>query len=362
MGISSGFAYEASATSIDSGGVVGSDIVLLSGDVGSGAECAIPFPRTLLPLINGTVLETLVTRLSAITWSTCTVCSNGHTDALRRSAALATRIRPKPYFLADAAPLGPAGCLRACDSEFRGESVFVAGGSTWLEEDPAWMIRQHLAHGNALTVYCTGDTKRALMFGRTALQPSGVYCVQREALSFVKSQGFQDIKEQLIPALRNAGLRVGAVRLRSPVFAVTDWPSYMRALSRACGIGPTPATGFHQLRPGVWCGEGSVVSDTARLSGPIVLGEDCVVEAGVSLNGPVVLGSGSRVGADSSLIRVVAPNSVAFPRGSFVSDRFIGSGQNEAGLVLRQNGRGTRPSTVLRTGLRKKLRFSRAGR
>ena len=362
VGTSSGLIYESSAFGIDAGGAVGADIVLLAGDVGSNTTGAFAPSRALLPLLDGTVLDSLLARLGATAWSSCTICANGHTELLRRSTSLPQGMRLSPRFFADASPLGPAGCLHACMPSLHGNAVFVAGAATWLEEDPAWMLQQHRANGNALTVYCNNDMNRALPSGRAVLQHCGVYCVEREALNSVRSSGFLDIKEQLIPALRTAGLRVGAVRVRSAAFPVTDWSSYMRALTHSCAAQPAPSTAYRREGPSVWTGRNVHVATSARLMGSVILGDDCLIENGASLIGPIILGSGCHVEEGATLVRVIAPQKTRFDADSFVNDRFFGT---DTGLGAGGSGRPSRaegtPSSVGMRSSRSLRRCSNAG-
>jgi len=227
------------------------------------------------------------------------------------------------HFVEDGAPLGPAGCLRSCAPRFQTQTVFVTHGAIWLEEDPQWMVEQHRTHGNAVTVFCNDDTHRALMFGRTALRPCGVYCMDHAALGHLQDHRFQDIKEQMIPKVRDSGQRVGVVRVRSPVFEVRDWPAYMRALSRSCANGLAERLGFEEVSAGVWCGRNVTIAPGAQLNGPIVLGNGCRIGRGVSLIGPVMLGDLCTVEDETVLLRVVAPSATRFAAGSVHLDRLI---------------------------------------
>ncbi len=301
------------------------DWLILAGTVGDEASWAGDVPHQLLPLPGTTLLESLLANLRSVSSDreSCTICVNQQAELIAqrterfRSPTFNVRVQE------DSLPLGTAGCLKSCEPCLSGGTVFVTGGSVWLEDDPRWMLEQHRAQGNALTVFCTTDPSLCNGKQRKLLRPTGVYCCEPVVLEHIRSTGYQDLKEQLVPALQHAGLRVGAVGLKRPACQVSDWRSYMYVLHRVLSTGRFPVEGYRQLAPGIWCGDDVSVADDARIVGPALIGHRCRIEQGAVVIGPAILGNRTRVGTRCWLIRVVARDGAHCPAGAWSTDQFV---------------------------------------
>lgn len=319
------------------------DFVVLAGTIGSDVPWARGFPRPLLPLGDGrTLLDALLGRFDMYPDALSAVCANGHTDIIEAYAARGDRQKPIVLF-EEGVPLGTAGCLRQCASHLKTDRFFLASGTTWLAGDPQAMLEQHRSSGNTMTVFCTQEPGSETK-GRRRLTPTGIYCCEREALKFIRPAGYQDLKEQWVPAIRRAGLRVGAVVVSEASGEIRAWSNYIRVLTESINAAKLSDRRSQMAAPGVWIGRGSKVSASARIVGPVVLGQGCEIGDDTLLVGPVVLGDGCRVGSGSRLVRVVAPGRVAFGADSSVSDRLIPPWDATAGprLLAAVNPEGSR--------------------
>ena len=299
------------------------DAVILAGSIGQDATWTGGCPRPLLPLPGSTLLHALVARLNQTAPASITVCAHGRTDLIANRLRNGAWMNGEPTILEDAIPRGTAGCLRACQSRFESDAILVVGGCVWLDDNPEWMIQQHRSRDNALTVFCSPDEHSPRIGQDSRLRPSGVCCCDRRALDLIRPQGYQDLKEQLIPALQDAGLRVGAVVLPGHTREVVDWAAYMEVLWRVLSADRLSADGYRQLTPDVWCGEGVSIAPTARIVGPAVLGHRCTLESDSVVVGPAILGDGSCAGRGSRLIRVVTTDGVRIPQGRWHVDQVL---------------------------------------
>jgi len=299
------------------------DLVILAGTVGPGAPWARGLLRPVLPLPGTTIIEALLKNLREVFDGTCTICANSHTgpiaSRLGRDASLASQVE----FFEDPIPRGTAGCIKACESRIRGDVIFVAGASVWLEDDPLWMIEQHRAQGNALTVFCTRGAAGIGARQNGQFKPVGLYCCDPVVMDFIPEVGYRDLKEQLVPALQRAGLRVGAVVLQHQTCEVSDWETYLHAVTRALSDSRLQGSGYWQLTPDVWRGEDVEIAPQARVVGPALLGHGCRVADGAVVIGPTILGDGSHVGHGSWLMRVVAPHGARIPAGVTIADQLL---------------------------------------
>lgn len=318
------------------------DFVVLAGTIGSDVQWARGFPRPLLPLGDGrTLLDALLRRFDNYPNSLSAICANGHSDIIEAYAAQDARRKPLMLF-EEGAPLGTAGCLRPCAAHLQSETFFLASGTAWLADEPEALLEQHRAGGNAMTVFCTRDPGDSEGQPRRLI-PTGIYCCKRETLKYIRPAGYQDLKEQWVPAMQRAGLRVGTVVVSSASGEIRTWSNYMRVLSESVNSADLSDRRSQMVAPGVWIGRRTKVAPTARIVGPVILGQGCEIEDDTLLVGPVVLGDGCRVGAGSRLVRVVAPGRVEFPADCSVSDRLVPPWDARAGArLLAHVGRGSR--------------------
>jgi len=301
------------------------DWVVLAGTAGDEATWARAVPRQLLPLPGTTLLESLLAHLrtASVEGENCTICLNRHADLI---GPRVRRFHSPTFDISiqeDSLPLGTAGCLKSCEERLANGTIFLTGGSVWLEDDPRWMLEQHRAQGNVLTVFCTKDASFSNGRQRTLLRPAGIYCCEPTVLEHIRPLGYQDLKEQLVPALQRAGLRVGAVPLSQPACQVSGWQSYMHVLQRVLSAGRVPMEGYRELAPGVWCGRDVSVASDARIVGPALIGHECRIDPGAVIIGPTLLGNRTRVGTGTWLIRAVAPEGADCPAGVSLTDQFV---------------------------------------
>ena len=303
-------------------GALDADGVVLAGTVGHDAHWTRGWPRPALPLSTCTMIENLVDRLGGTLSGALALCVNGRAEWLGEQVQRLHPYGTKITLHRDAMPRGSAGCLRDCRDRLTGQAILAMGASVWLDDDPAWLLRRHREEGNALTLFCIRTPSLQTRGQLDVLRPTSLFCCEPSVLDFVRPSGFQDVKEQLVPALRRAGLRVGAVALRGNTCEVTDWESYMRVLAADLAVRGA-SRGAHQLVSEVYCGADVEIGNGARLVGPLSLGDRCRIGDHALLIGPLVLGDDCVVEEDARLIRVVAPVSARFAANASVTDVFV---------------------------------------
>ncbi len=307
------------------------DLVIFAGSVGKGATWTRGCIKSLLPLpAKSTLIEALIRRFDSQSIQKCIICSDGHKQQFAKRVNGLKSVHVQIEFFEDSVPLGTAGCLKACEHRTDSETVLLAGGSVWLDDDPQWMLEQHRREGNALTVFCTKDPGWAGVASQQHLRPAGLFCCDRSVFKHIRSTGFQDLKEQLVPALKRAGLRVGAVALPGGSCEVSDPATYMEIIARILSEGRFLSDSFARIAPDIWCGRNVHIAPQARIVGPVLLGHDCRIEDGAVIVGPTMLGDGSHVGQHARLIRVVAPHRLRVRPGLYLTDRVLTAPQTFA--------------------------------
>ena len=194
-------------------------------------------------------------------------------------------------YLEDWSPRGAAGCVRDAGIKTDADTFVVADGTSVPVVDLEELLEAHQASGAAVTVVVGADAA-----GR--LRPSGVYVFDRRSFDFIPEDGFQDIKEKLIPRLYGAGEQVSTHMARAVAPRVVNTDTYL-ALNQwvveRVSRDLDPADGFRASGDTV-VHESAAVDRSARLLGPVLLGPRVSVQAGATIVGPVSIGPGTTVG------------------------------------------------------------------
>jgi len=196
----------------------------------------------------------------------------------------------------DITPRGPAGCLRDVVAESGAQTQVVADGSHIPPFDLNALLAVHRSSNAAMTVVLTSyDPASGLNDGR--LRPVGVYVVEARALQEIPPTGYRDIKEGLIPALREAGEPVLPYVVHDPDYRLSDLAGHLATQEYILGRvrrGDLIAADYTRI------GDAFVhvrarVDERARLLGSCLIGPHARVEGDAIVIGPTVIGSHCRI-------------------------------------------------------------------
>jgi len=256
-------------------------------------------PRPLLPVAQQPLIAYALRWMERGGLAHATICANSAARSIR------TRLEPAGFaisldYLEDWNPRGAAGCVRDAGERCAASTFVVADGTALPVVGLAELLEVHHAAAAVLTIVVGADAT-----GR--LCPTGVYVFDRRAFDYIPTDGYQDIKERLLPRLYASGEFVATHVTGSVAPRVVNTDTYLAldawAVERAtCDRGL--ARGYRV------CGEAVVhesarVDSNARLLGPMLLGPGAVVEAGATLVGPLSLGPKTTVGRRAVLSRSV---------------------------------------------------------
>jgi NDP-sugar pyrophosphorylase family protein len=256
-------------------------------------------PRPLLPVAQQPLISYALRFMREGGIETATVCTNSAARVVR------TRLGAAPLglrldYLEDWNPRGAAGCVRDAGARTSARTFVVADGTAVPVAAVSELLEAHHSTGAALTVVVGADAT-----GR--LCPSGVYVFDRRAFDFIAAEGFQDIKERLIPKLYEAGEHVATHVTRRLAPRVVNVDSYLAldqwAVERAAEawlVGDD-----YKLSGEALVHASTRVDPTARLLGPMLLGPAVEVSAGATLVGPLSIGKGTRIGRGAVVSRSV---------------------------------------------------------
>jgi carbonic anhydrase/acetyltransferase-like protein (isoleucine patch superfamily) len=224
-------------------------------------------------------------------------------------------------YLEDWSPRGAAGCVRDAGIKSDADTFVVADGTSVPVVDVDELLEAHHAAGAAITVVVGADAA-----GR--LRPSGVYVFARRVFDFIPEDGFQDIKEKLIPRLYGAGEHVSTHMASVVAPRVVNTDTYLALNQWAVERAPQhldPEDGFRVSGEAV-VHDSATVDPGARLLGPVLLGPRVSVHEGATLVGPVTLGPGTTVGRGAVVSRSVVWSGCVIGEGAFVDRCMMADG------------------------------------
>lgn len=269
-------------------------------------------PRPLLPVMQQPLIAHVLGWLGGEGVARSMICTNQASRTVRaglEGAALGMQLG----YVEDGSPRGPAGCVRDAGLLTDASTFIVADATSIPLADVGTLLATHRAMGAAVTVCVTEDA-----LGR--LRPCDIYVFDRRAFAHIPADGFQDIKERLLPALHNAGERVALSVTRTAAPRVVNARSYLAldqwALARAATQGFVPP-GFRRTGDAL-VHESATVHPEARLLGPVMVGPEVSIERGAIVVGPTDIGSRTRVGEGAVVSRTVVWRDSNIGRQAFV--------------------------------------------
>ncbi|MBI4839100.1 MAG: exopolysaccharide biosynthesis polyprenyl glycosylphosphotransferase [Nitrospirae bacterium] len=232
------------------------------------------------------------------------------------------------YCHLDDKPRGTAGSLKDLEAFIGDDTFLVINNNIFIEDIPLdKVVEFHRSMNSVATVGIHKDdiciqSKEGIeiapdskiksfsmihpsMDKRSPWKSMGIYIFEPLALKFINTDGYMDIKEQLIPALQNASLNVYAYvmeGLYQCIDSVKDYINVQRDL-----LYNNNANDFHtgetvEVAEKVWLGKNVKISPSAYLLGPLVIGDGCTINDWTQVIGPAVIGSGCHI-SEGALIR-----------------------------------------------------------
>jgi NDP-sugar pyrophosphorylase family protein len=277
-------------------------------------------PRPLLPVMQQPLISHVLRWLGAEGVPRSMICTNQASRGVR-SGLEAVGLDMQLGYVEDGSPRGPAGCVRDAGLLSDANTFIVADATSIPLADVGSLLATHRAMGAAVTVCVTEDA-----LGR--LRPCDIYVFDRRAFAYIPADGFQDIKERLLPALHKGGERVALSVTRTTAPRVVNARSYIAldqwALARAAAQGTVPS-GFRRTGDAL-VHESAAVHPEARLLGPVMVGPDVTIERGAIVVGPTDIGAATRIGEGALVSRTVAWRDSIIGRNAFVDRSLLPQG------------------------------------
>ncbi len=279
-----------------------------------GCQCALDqlAPRPLLPVAQQPLVTYALRWMASGGLRGATICANSAARAIR-SSLKGSAFGLHLDYLEDWSPRGAAGCVRDAGTRTDADTFVVADGTAVPEVDLAELLAGHQASQAVITVVVGAD-------GAGRLRPSDIYVFDRRAFAHIPEDGFQDIKEKLLPRLYAAGAQVSTHMAHGVAPRVVNADTYLAlnqwVVEHAARRRDAP-DGFRRSGETV-LHDSTSVDPTARLLGPVLLGPRVSVRAGATLVGPVSIGPGTTIGRGAVVSRSVVGNDCVVGERSFV--------------------------------------------
>ena len=294
--------------------------------------------RPLLPVATRPLIRHVVDWLAQGGIREAYVCANSHTRILRGSLGHGDGTDISLKYYEDHMPRGPAGCARDAGLISSGQVFVVVEGTIVPRIAMADLLDAHARSKADLTV-AVADAGSRQGGADATLSPAGIYVLNRSLLEHVSPTGYQDIKEALIPRLRDLGKRVAAYVVSADLVPrVSGAASYLAVNHWAVQRVPEQAAiqYGHERRDDAWVHTSADVHPAARLVGNVLIGPDCVIETGALIVGPTTVGAGTRVCSQAVISRSAVWERCTVESGAVVDQCILTDGSTvESDVVVR---------------------------
>ncbi len=305
-------------------------IVLAGAHAWDGQALDGVLPRCLLPVALTPLICYVLRWLREAGVVETTVCANSASRCARRFLTDGSDFGVVLDYFEDWVPRGPAGCVHDAALGTDADLFVVTEGAVIPPFPLRELLQTHLRNNATLTVVLTHEADQPA--GAPDLQPAGVYVFDRRALGYIPKMSYQDIKEILLPKLRQSGEAVVPYITGRPPVRVSGLDSYLAVneymVHEICRTREA-VPGYRRMGESL-VHESAHVCPDARLIGPNLIGPRTHIASEVTLVGPTAIGGGCRVDRGALVNRCVLWDGVVVGSGSMAFCVILPSGANIA--------------------------------
>lgn len=296
-------------------------------------------PRCLLPVALSPLICYTLQWLRNAGVTETTICTDNVSRSARRALGDGSQFGMGLDYFEDWVPRGPAGCV--CDAATgTNADAYVVVQSSVIPSFPLRdLLKTHFEARATLTVVLSAAQDEN--GGDDSLCPVGIYVFDRRALEYIPDISYQDIKEILLPKLRDNHEPVIPFVTRQCVSRVSSVESYLSANERMVELACRRSDSVSYRRVGESLVHNTAsVCNGANLIGPVLVGPGVHVAPGASVVGPMAIGADSRinnralvcqsviwedceVGEGSHVLRSVLPGGSVVRAGARVRHRLL---------------------------------------
>jgi len=314
--------------------------VLISTGSEDFGRCGIATHRCccLWPVPIKPAVENLITHLHRQAIRHISLCCNSNCTVSKEEIAV-----PKDMqldIITETLPTGSAGAIRRAVDERTCSQIIVLPATALNVPKITALVKEHEKTKAGLTVVLNPPSTP----GRPLSRATGIYICQPKILQYIPQQGYYDIKEGLIPALIQNGLKVSTVTLSRPVDSFRNYPQYMQTINALLQTAGKKTFDLPVYRKNsfqtLWASSESKIAPTAGIYGPVVVLDGAVIKENALIFGPVVIGrnciiaenalvvnsvlwEGCRIGKDCELRNCLLDKNVSVAKNLIVEDTAI---------------------------------------
>lgn len=265
------------------------------------------------------------------------------------------------HYVPESEPKGTAGAIYMVAKEFNDGPFWVLQGGMIVNLDFLNIARFHQKENAMVTIVAQranlptegiscnmdGEVEKIYLFHksrdrRQAFTPSGIYLLNIETLRYIDSNGYCDLKEQLIPKLRESGLSIRIFESNGDgyIHQVRSMSDYYSVNLEV--VGSDMVNGYkndkYEWSNRVWIGKGSMVDSSAHIIGPAVIGEGVTIGQDCLIVGPAIIGNRVTMGDGSLFRESVSLTDTTIPEKAKIEYSLCG--RNGESFNFKKNGNG----------------------
>ena len=338
--------------------------VILSSDFGSNlSPLTYAYPKSMLPLLNKPVLEYLINFLSKNNIEEIFLIITSDIELFSSYFGSGEKYGILIHYIREFEPDGTAGCLRKVEKYLKGEPSFLlVHGGIVIDFNLNKLIQFHEDHAAAITVTVIRrhenpgpleglHISEGNLLGsfyrihhsqdrRNYLCPCGLYLLDPCIFDLLGKDGYLDLKEQLIPQLRESFLPVFVREIEgyfSSINSIEDYYQVQRELLNGMNDGAENTRNLKERSESIWIGDHSHISSHSKLIGPVVIGDNCQVEEDSLIIGPTVIGNDCHISKGVMIRESIIWDRSVFLEGSRVETSIVGNGSSIKGNRVLRN-------------------------
>ncbi|MFZ5907793.1 MAG: exopolysaccharide biosynthesis polyprenyl glycosylphosphotransferase [Nitrospirota bacterium] len=322
-------------------------VVLAGGQTTLIAPLTNYYPAYRIPVLNRPLIEHTIDFLEQSGFEEVIIAISNEDDvADHQPADGGNGIRVRYH--REKFPRGTAGCLKDLERFISDGPFLVLNGSLFIKQMELESFTQY--HAEMHSVFTVGIYRETndgspverMLFesdssgkGFRIIEPvvqrkppwrlSGIYIVDPSAIAFIDANKYMDIKEQLLPRLKQESDSLFAYEIRGDYrhiagvqdYVTLHWDLLVNAAGVYCGNN-------REIAEGVWVGRNVTISPNAYIMGPVMIGDNCSIEDNAHIIGPAVIADDCRISAGVLFRESILWKGVSVSGGATVEYSIVG--------------------------------------
>lgn len=329
----------------------GMKAVVLAAGVGSRLDpLTTQLPKPLVPIANRPVLEHLLMLLNK--YGVYEVYSNTYylSDRILNFFADGYKTTSIPSFQLEEELSGDAGGVRLFRRQLGDQTFIVLMGDLVTDVDLSQLVTEHKAAGAIATIalkkahdvsqfgVVVQDSEGFIIGFQEKPSPeealselisTGIYILEPSVFEYMPATGAYGFGRELFPTLVSQGLPVLGVEIKSYWSDAGTIKQYQNtnfdALKGLVDIAlPGISVNFGRY-PG-WVSNGSIISDSCRIAGSLMVGKNSTIGDDVEIQGHVIIGDDCVVEPGAYLEDTIIWSNTEIHSGAHLVDSIVGFG------------------------------------